>query len=91
MRTFSALFSALLLIGVSGCSRSEAPYRHPIEARDSQSDADSAARKLGRAAYKASQEAGKFAKEAGHEIKIKSEEMHEGWKDAKRQSRDDKR
>ncbi len=91
MRLFRALLFACLLIGVSGCSRREVPYDRPIEARGSEGDADTAARKAGRAAYKASQEAGKLAKEAGHEIKVKSQEMREGWKDAKREAREQKK
>jgi hypothetical protein len=75
----------LLVIGVlstSACMRSTQSER---ERRDA---ANSPAGKVGQAAHKAADEAGKVMKAAGRELGKAAHEAHEGWKEAGRQEKE---
>ena len=86
MRTSTAVLGLMLAIGFSGCSyRRNEPER---DAHAAERDVDSAGNKVGRGAFKASQETGKVLKKAGHELGVVSREIHDGWKDASRESKD---
>ena len=74
MRILTAGVLACAFLLGSACSRHDA--------RESRGGPDTAARKAGRASYDAAQDAGKLAEKAGHELREKAHEFHEGWKDA---------
>lgn len=86
MRNFTAFASAVLLIGVTACSRHTAEVRHEPEQR--REDDNKAARVAGRAAYQLSQEAKKAAVAAGHELRTAGKGIREGWSDAKQESKE---
>lgn len=90
MRLASALCFCMLAAMTSACSDRSSGLRYDGGNRRTENDSDTAARKAGRAAYNASKEAGKIAAEAGREIKKEAQQAHEGWKDAKRESRERK-
>lgn len=80
----------LAALAGTGCSRpwsgsraSDADNR-PAERHEG---GEPAARKVGHAAYGVAQESKKVMKEAGHDLRVAGREMHEGWKDAKRESK----
>jgi hypothetical protein len=75
---------AFIALGLVGCSH----YDNRDAERARQSEADSAARKAGRAAYDIAQEAEKAAKKAGQKLKETSHDMHEGWKEAQRDKKE---
>lgn len=79
MRFTIGLAALLLSLGTAACSRPVEPERH-----------DSAARKVGHVAYGAAQESKDVAKKAGHELKEAGREFHQGWKEARQESRDKK-
>lgn len=91
MRISKAVPLVLLAIGLSSCSyrRDDADAAERREAeRRAQRDADSAGNKVGRGAYKAAEKTGEVVKKAGHELGIVGREIHDGWKDASRESKD---
>lgn len=49
---------------------------------------ENGSRKAGRAAYDVTQEAEKAAKKAGQKLKETSHDLHEGWKEAKRDAKE---
>jgi hypothetical protein len=55
------------------------------------SDDNSAARKAGHAAYGVVQDSKKLAKEAGQKLRQASRDARQGWKDAERENRDQRR
>lgn len=74
-----------LLLASAGCDRGRKP-----EVRETSGDG-SAARAIGRGAYKASEEAGKVMKKAGKELGQGIKEASEGWKEARRESKTKKK
>lgn len=74
VRTWSATLLAFLALGIAGCSRYD-------EHRDS------AAREVGRSAYKIAQDTRRAAKKAGHELREASREARNGWNEAKDEAR----
>jgi hypothetical protein len=80
---FCPLF--LLLLATVACDRGG--NRRAEEPRRD----NSAARAIGRGAYKASQEAGKAAEKAGKELGKGIKEAREGWKEASREAKPKKR
>jgi hypothetical protein len=83
MGRIAGLLLAAVLI-TTACNR-EKPRSAPEPRRD-----DSAARAVGRGAYKAAEEAGQAAKKAGKEIGKGLKEASEGWKEAQRESKSKK-
>lgn len=78
MRIWTASLITLgLLLG--GCSRADRASRS--------SDNHSIANKMGRAAYHLSQETKKAASKAAHELNKAGKEAHQGWNEAKRESK----
>ena len=79
MRIATGWTAVLLLIAASGCSRPSEPARH-----------EPVARKAGHVAYAAAQESKEVAKKAGHELKSAGRNFHDGWKEARQQSKEQK-
>lgn len=85
-----------VLLTAAGCARRDSDRPHSYEAdraakEAAQRDADTAARKAGRAAYGITKEAEKAAKAAGRKIGEATREAHQGWKEAERESKAKKR
>ena len=78
MRISSATLLAVVALGAAGCNSYD-------EHRDS------AARQVGKTAYKVAQDTRRAAKKAGHELREASREAHEGWNDAKNEAKDEAR
>jgi len=72
MRTGAWILTALMVAGLSACSKKES---------------DSAAREAGRTAYKIKEKTREAAKKAGKELKEAGKEMREGWNQAKREKK----
>ncbi|MGI8743690.1 MAG: hypothetical protein ACR2NN_14170 [Bryobacteraceae bacterium] len=87
MRTWTIAAVALLALGLGACTR-HGSDRNAERARQTEVERDTAAHKAGRAAYDIAQEAEKAAKKAGQKLKETSHDMHEGWKDAKRDAKE---
>ena len=86
MRYPTAVVSAVLLTGLTACSRHTAEVRHEPEQK--REDDNKAARVAGRAAYKVSQEAKKAAVAAGHELRTAGKGIREGWSEAKQDAKE---
>ena len=94
MRPLTSLFLALALVSFAGCTRYESkPSSTESERRREpeekvRNDADSAARKAGKAAHEIADESRDLAKKAGRKLKEAGQEAREGWKEAGREKRD---
>lgn len=92
MRFLLPLSLAFLL--TAGCTRydskpssTESERRRESEEK-LKNDADSAARKAGKAAHQIADESRDLAKKAGRKLKEAGQEAKEGWKEAGREKRD---
>lgn len=78
MRVWTVSLITLGLV-LGACSRGDRNTRP--------SDDHSIANKMGRAAYHLSQETKKAASKAAHELNKAGKEAHQGWNEAKRESK----
>lgn len=80
LRTAKILLSASVVMALLSCHKSETAEQH-------QKEADSAAGKVGQAAYGAAKVTEKAAKAAGKEISKAAHDAHEGWKKAEQKDK----
>jgi hypothetical protein len=86
MQTLAVLSTILVALGLGSCARQDTDAgRNTEKLRE---DADSAARKAGKAAHELAIESREAAKKAARELNELGKEAHKGWTEGQRDDRD---
>jgi hypothetical protein len=86
MRTLAVLSITLLALGLGSCARQDTDAGRNTEKL--RGDANSAARKAGKAAHELAIESREAAKKTAHELDELGKEAHKGWTEAHRDDHD---